>query len=60
VELPLSSITGLSLVPRLEARLWIMTKLGFSKVEVVRPPADAYEQLAAGKRMMMAGYLVRT
>jgi len=57
VELPLSSITGLSLIPRLEARLWIMTKLGFSKVEVVRPPADAYEQLAAGRRMMVAGYL---
>ena len=52
---PEASTTGICLVPSLEALLWIMRKIGFSRVEVLDPPADAYEQLRYGKRVMVAG-----
>ena len=54
---PEASTTGICLVPSLEALLWIMRKIGFSRVEVVPPPEDAYEQLRHGKRVMVAGYV---
>ena len=31
-------------------------QIGFSRVELLPPPADAYEQLRYGKRVMVAGY----
>jgi len=43
-------------VPSLEALMWIMRKIGFRRVELLEPPADAYEQLRYGKRVMVAGY----
>jgi len=54
---PEASTTGICLVPSLEALFWIMRKIGFSRVELVPPPADAYEQLLHGKRVMVAGYV---
>ncbi len=54
---PETSTTGICLVPSLEALFWIMRKVGFSRVELVPPPADAYEQLLHGKRVMVAGYI---
>jgi tRNA (mo5U34)-methyltransferase len=53
---PEASTTGICLVPSLEALLWIMRKIGFRRVEVLPPPADAYEQLRYGKRVMVAGF----
>lgn len=50
-----ASLTGLSLVPSKNALLWIMNQLGFSRCEVVPPLAGAYEQLASGKRILVAG-----
>jgi len=51
---PEASITGICLVPSLEALLWILRKVGFSQVSVLEPPADAYEQLLHHKRVMVA------
>jgi tRNA (mo5U34)-methyltransferase len=34
--------------------LWILGKVGFSRVSVLPPPPDAYEQLLHHKRVMVA------
>ena len=54
---PEASTTGICLVPSLEALFWIMRKVGFSRVEMLPPPEDAYEQLRYGKRVMVAAYV---
>lgn len=54
---PETSTTGICLVPSLEALFWILRKVGFTRVELVPPPADAYEQLRYGKRVMVAAYV---
>jgi len=54
---PEASTTGICLVPSVEALLWILGKLGFSRVEVLPPPADAYEQIKHGKRVMVAAWV---
>ncbi|MET0226410.1 MAG: class I SAM-dependent methyltransferase [Dokdonella sp.] len=54
---PETSTTGICLVPSLEALFWIMRKVGFDRVDLVAPPADAYEQLRYGKRVMAVGYV---
>ena len=51
---PEASITGICLVPSLDALVWILHKVGFSKVDVLEPPEDAYEQLRYHKRVMVA------
>ncbi len=50
-------LSDLSLCPGKEALLWTMQRLGFSRVEVLPPPPDAYEQFASGHRALIAGYL---
>lgn len=50
---PEASITGICLVPSLEALIWTLHKVGFSEVSVLAPPADAYEQLLHHKRVMV-------
>jgi hypothetical protein len=54
---PEASTTGICLVPSVEALVWIMRKIGFSRVELLQPPEDAYEQLRHGKRVMAVGYV---
>ncbi len=54
---PEASTTGICLVPSLDALFWIMRKIGFSRVEMLAPPEDAYEQLRYGKRVMVAAYV---
>jgi tRNA (mo5U34)-methyltransferase len=54
---PEASTTGICMVPSLEALLWIMRKIGFSRVDVLPVPDDAYEQLRYGKRVMVAGFV---
>lgn len=51
---PEASITGICLVPSLDALVWILHKVGFSRVDVLEPPEDAYEQLKYHKRVMVA------
>lgn len=51
---PEASLTGICLVPSLDALTWILHQVGFSDVTVLEPPADAYEQLRHHKRVMVA------
>ena len=51
---PETSTTGICLVPSLEALLWVLRKVGFRDVQVLPVPADGYEQLRYGKRVMVA------
>jgi len=51
---PETSITGICLVPSLDALIWILRKVGFSEVTVIDPPEDAYEQLRFHKRVLVA------
>lgn len=51
---PEASVTGICLVPSLEALVWLLHKVGFSSVDVLEPPEDAYEQLRYHKRVMVA------
>ncbi len=53
-EGPEASVTGICLVPSLEALTWCMEKVGFRDIEVLPPPEDGYEQLVHGKRVMVA------
>lgn len=53
---PETSTRGICLAPSTEGLLWIMEKVGFDRVELIPPPADAYEQHRYGKRVMVAGY----
>jgi hypothetical protein len=54
---PEASTTGICLVPSLEALLWILQRIGFSRVEVLPVPADGYEQLVHHKRVMVAAWV---
>ena len=54
---PGGAATDITLYPSPRGLVWIMNRLGFSRVEVVPPPEGAFEQLATGKRMMVAGYV---
>jgi tRNA (mo5U34)-methyltransferase len=54
---PEASTTGIGLCPSYEALVWLLGKVGFARVERIPPPAGAYEQLASGKRVMVAAYV---
>ncbi len=54
---PEASVTGICLVPSLDALLWILRKVGFADVVVLEPPETAYEQLKYGKRVMVAAHI---
>lgn len=54
---PEASTTGICLVPSLEALLWIMQRVGFSRVQVLPVPEGGYEQLVHHKRVMVAGWV---
>jgi len=49
----IGSLTELSFCPGRQSLTWILEKLGFSSVELVVPPPNAYEQLASGVRIMI-------
>jgi len=51
---PEASVTGICLVPSLEALMWLLEKVGFSGARVLEPPEGAYEQLRHHKRVMVA------
>jgi hypothetical protein len=50
-------VTGIALVPSCQGLIWILQKLGFSKVSVLTPPPTAHEQLLMGKRVMIVAQL---
>jgi len=47
----------ISLVPSLDALCHVMRAVGFARVDILRPPEGAHEQLASGKRVVVAGYV---
>lgn len=53
---PEANITPISIVPSLPGLLWLLKAVGFKHSKVIAPPADAYEQLASGKRVIVAAY----
>ena len=56
---PEASITGICLVPSIEALVWTLYKVGFDHVEILDPPADAYEQLLHRKRVMVVASVAK-
>jgi tRNA (mo5U34)-methyltransferase len=48
-----NGVTGLALAPSREGLIWLLHRLGFTSVEVIALPADPYEQLATGKRIVV-------
>lgn len=54
---PEASTLGISLIPSLEALFFILRKVGFSRVERLAVPEGGYEQLAFGKRVMLAAWV---
>jgi tRNA (mo5U34)-methyltransferase len=45
--------TDLALVPSLNALLFILRRLGFPEIEVIRPDTDDYEQFRRGSRVII-------
>ena len=54
---PEASTTGICITPSYEALLFLMRKLGFTRVERIAVPANGYEQLTSGKRVMVIGFV---
>ena len=51
---PEASVTGVCLAPSTEGLLWLLRAIGFRDAYVLPVPADGYEQLRHGKRVMVA------
>lgn len=51
-----ANITPISLVPSLPGLQWLLKAVGFRRSVVIGPPPDAYEQIAYGKRVVVAAY----
>lgn len=51
---PEASVTGVCLAPSTEGLLWLLRAVGFRDACVLPVPADGYEQLRHGKRVMVA------
>ena len=56
-EGPEASVTGICLVPSLDALMWLLEQVGFSSASVLEPPQDGYEQLLYNKRVMVAAHV---
>ena len=50
-------MTPVALVPSLSALRHTLRAVGFSRVEVVPPPRNAYEQFANDKRVVVAAFV---
>jgi len=53
---PEANVNPISIVPSLPGLIWLLKSVGFKHTRVITPPADAYEQLASGKRVIIAAY----
>lgn len=51
---PEASVTGVCLAPSTQGLLWLLRAVGFRAAHVLPVPADGYEQLRHGKRVMVA------
>ncbi len=52
-KLPIGSLTEISMCPGLNTLVWLLGKIGFSSIEIVKAPDNAHVQLASGKRIMV-------
>ncbi len=50
-------LTSIALCPGRGTLIRAMELIGFSRIEVLPPPPDAYELLASGQRIMVVGYV---
>lgn len=55
-DLSFAGLTGLSLCPGREALMTTMRRLGFTNIEILPPPPDAYEQFVTGHRIFVVGH----
>ena len=51
-----ANISTITLLPSVPALLWLLKAVGFEHSTIVTPPTDAYEQIASGKRIVVAAY----
>jgi hypothetical protein len=51
------SASDIVFYPSRQGLCWVLRRLGFREVEVLTPPQGAYQQLATGKRIMVAARL---
>ncbi|KYK44709.1 hypothetical protein A1D31_36155 [Bradyrhizobium liaoningense] len=51
------SASDIVFYPSPKGLCWALTRLGFQDVRILVPPPGAYQQLATGKRIMVAAYL---
>ena len=56
---PETGMHGICLAPSIPALVWILQHVGFSNVVRVHPPADGYEQLVRGRRVMLVASVER-
>ena len=51
------SASDIVFYPSPNGLVWVLRRLGFADVRILAPPAGAYQQLATGKRIMVAAYV---
>lgn len=51
-----ANTTPITIFPSLEGLLYLLRAVGFARAEVVPPFPDAYEQIASGKRVVVAAW----
>jgi hypothetical protein len=51
-----ANTTPITIFPSLEGLLYLLKAVGFARAEVVPPFPDAYEQIASGKRVVVAAW----
>jgi ubiquinone/menaquinone biosynthesis C-methylase UbiE len=51
-----TGVTPMATCPSPKALIFMLKQAGFARVEIVTPPAEAYEQHARGKRVVCAAY----
>lgn len=51
------SASDIVFYPSPKGLCWVLEKIGFRNVRIMAPPPGAYQQLATGKRIMVAAYI---
>ena len=51
-----ANISTITLLPSVPALMWLLKAVGFKHSTIITPPSEAYEQLASGKRVVVAAY----
>ena len=53
---PVANTSAITLFPSLPGLLYLLRAVGFARTRVLPPIAGAYEQIASGKRVIVAAY----